>query len=347
MEAPNTDAAVAESSPAPDFQTYRQEADAAELAGRSPSLGEQSAGAPTAQPAEQAVSTETQRDAASETADPPKKGAHLKARLSDLEAEKARLQEELRTVKLLRQELAAMRQPAADTTKPGSDPAPQQPTKAEWKRYTLHPDAPKVEDFDAYEDFTAAQSAFVIGRVLEERQEQARLDAESSRRVQEDVGKIEALKGRLAKAREADPEFDQKVDPGLMQLTPRFALAPGEAPRPANVLIEEIVTSDAAAELLVYFSTPDGQREWGNLIASKTPAALMRAFGRVEARFLGGSRAEPAKPAAAHVTGAPEPPTILGRQPAAADRVKSAAEKGDFASYKAAADAAELAKLRR
>jgi len=346
MEAPTTGAAVADSPAAPDFRAYAQEADAADLRRDAPDTSDETADPSPAEPAAQAASTDAKRDAGSDPAAPPK-GQRLKERLSDLEAEKARLHEELRTVKLLKQELAALRQPAADTTKPASAPAPHaQSTKAEWQRYRQHPDAPKVEDFESYEDFVAAQGLFIADRRYEERQQRERLEAESQQRVQSVQQKIDGFLGTLSKAREADPEFDAKVDPGLLSLVPAFALRSDEPVRPANVLLQEVITSEAAADLLVHFSTPEGQQEWAKAVSAETPADLLRAFGRIEARFLGGSRAEADKPAPKPVTKAPAPPTVLGRQPASPDRAAAALAKGDFRGYSAAADAEDLAKFR-
>jgi len=121
----------------------------------------------------------------------------------------------------------------------------------------------------------------------------------------------------------------------------------GEEMRPANVLLQAVVESDAAAPLLLHFSTPAGQQDWSNIAAAPTPAAMLRAFGRIEARFLSdGSQAPAPKPAAKPITSAPEPPTALGRRASSPDVAASALAKGDFAGYRAAADAADLAKFR-
>lgn len=347
VEAQPGSGVTADSPAAPDFTTYARDADARDL-GRASTAPDTSTGAdaasPTAQPGDQAASTDAHAaDSASAKPDSPKP-RNLQTRKEQIETEIADLRAKLDLRRALRDELATLDRSKAE---PAPESRPAKPTTAEWQRYRLHPDAPKTEDFDTYEDFVAAQATFIADKRYEEREARAKLDAESRERVGSVQRTIQTFKDRIKAAREADPEFDAKVDPGLLEIVPAFALRVNEPVRPANVLLQSCVESDAASALLLHFSTPEGQKEWAELTSQATPAAMLRAFGRVEARFLSGSAAgdvPPAKP----VTTAPAPPVILGmKPPASPDRVRAAVAAGDYRAYEAAADAADLAVRRR
>jgi hypothetical protein len=336
MDTPDSGASPAASPTAPDFLAFSAAADAADL-GHAPDSGAPSDASPASEPAAQAAP-----DAGVKAPDKPAKNA--KTRTEQLDTEITDLREKLRIRAALREELQQTAHPADDP--PASEPA--QPTRAEWQRYRQHPDAPKVEDFDAYEDFVAAQSVFVADQRFEERQRAHAADQRSRERLTETEQTISTFRERAQAARDADPEFDQKVDPGLMELVPAFALRPHEPVRPANVLMQECVKSDAAPALLLHFSTPEGQKDWQRIAAAATPAEMLKAFGRVEARFLSDGPPAAARAAASLVSSAPEPPTTLGRRPPASpDRAGAAIKAGDFGAYQAAADAADLAVRRR
>jgi hypothetical protein len=344
MSDPTPGADSAASPTAPDFSAYESAANAADVARVSPPRGAKDADSPSAEPDAQAAGTPAEA-AASEAAppsDPPKKNA--KTRGPELDAEIADLREKLRIRAALREELAQAPRPAADAKPAESSTA--KPTVAEWQRYRQHPDAPKVEDFGEYEDFVAAQAVFVADRRFEERQARERADAESRGRLSETQQHITGFHNRLKAAREKDPAFDSKIDPGLLEVVPAFALRPGEALGPANVLLQECVKSEAAPDLLAYFSTQEGQAAWQRVCSAPTPAEMLKRFGRIEARFL--SDGAPAAPAAAiPVSSAPPPPTTLGtRPPSAPDRAGAAVKAGDFSAYEAAQNAADLARLR-
>lgn len=346
---PGTGASSVESPPTPDFSAYVREADARDL-GRTTTpdtdTGAHDADSPSAQPGQQAPSTEG-RPAASEPAvpGPEKKPHNLQTRRGQVDAEIEDLREKLKLRRALRDELATLDRPAAKTP-PVSDPAPPA-TPALWQRYRLHPDAPQVEAFEQYEDFVAAMGVFIADQRAQERESRARLDRESHERMSAVEQDISTFNGRIKAAREADPDFDTKIHPGLTEIIPAFALRPDEPVHPANVLVQEIVRSEAASPLLVHFSTPEGREDWNRLVGTPTPAAMLRAFGRIEARFLTDGPAAADRPPAKPVTSAPAPPKTLGtKPPVSADRAAAAIKAGDFLAYKRAADAADLARSR-
>lgn len=346
-----TGAAVADSPAAPDFSAFKRDADARDLARVSPSrsLGAHDSGTPTDPPAEPAAPTGATSDAGSDPAAPAKNssGKNLQTRHQELDQEIAGLQEKLKLRRALREELDADRGKANDS--PASKPAPAA-SVPDWQRWATHPDAPKVEDFEgpnAYEDFVTARAAFVAERTTEAREQRASADRQSRERMQSIDQTIQTFRGRIDEATKADPTFEAKIHPGLMEIRPAFALGPGDVLQPANAIMQACVESDAAPQLLLHFSGDEGRAEWQALLKEPTPAAMLRRFGRIEARFLAGSTAASVKTPAQSVTRAPEPPTTLGKRAASSDPLRSALGKGDYTAYKQAADSADLARMRR
>lgn len=172
-------AAVADSPTAPDFASFSREQDARDVERFS---GPTAPAAAHADPAPEAPAAPEQADSPPADPSPGKPKKNLDSRLQELDTKNAELRERLRVNRLLREEMANLER-AATTPKPASDPA-SPPKPQEWQRYKLHPDAPKVEDFEVYEDYLDARSTFIADRRYEERQQRERLDAESSRRAQ-------------------------------------------------------------------------------------------------------------------------------------------------------------------
>lgn len=337
--------APAASPTAPDFAAFSKEADARDLESFSPSPTNAD---PSPAPVGDTPASQDAGAADSPPAKPVDKPKNLQTRTEQVNADVEQLQEKLRLRKALREELDALGR--TEPAKPASDPAAPAP-KATWERYKHLPDAPKPDNFDSYEDYLDARAEFIVEKHTEARERHAAAERASNERVKGTETKITAFTERVVKAREADPEFDAKIDPGLLKIVPAFSLLKGEPVQPANVLLQEIVTSEAATALLVHFSTPDGHAEWqamAKLAYEDSPAAMLRAFGRTEARFLSTEKPAAAVAAAKPFTSAPAPPTVLGKEPAASpDRAKAAMRTGNYRDYEAAADAADLAVRRR
>lgn len=351
---PGSGAPSADSPTAPAFSSYARDADQRDLAsfrGESTTVVPRDASSPAgdagASPDAAADAAAPSDQASDDPSKPAPKARNLETRSKEVSEEVAKLQEQIRLRKALREELAALGGPSGTANSQGSQPAAkEEPALSDWERYLAHPDAPREENFDDYRKFVAAMSSFATKRALEDHERRQALDRDSQRRMSETQKTIQTFHERIGKARETDPGLDDKIDPGLLSIVPAFALRQGEELRPANVLLQAVVESDAAAPLLVHFSTPAGQQEWSNIAAAPSPAAMLRAFGRIEARFLTDGSPAPAKAAAKPITSAPEPPTALGRRASTPDVAAAALAKGDFAGYKAAADAADLAKHR-
>lgn len=343
---PDSGAAVPADSPtAPDFAAFEREQNARDLDRVSRPA------APAADRVDQAPDADLASDSAdSPSAPPPPTDApkkNLDTRIAQLKAENEQLSQELRTRRLMREELAKLNAPAPSNDKPASEPATRTPAQ-DWQRYRNHPDAPQVESFESYEDYLDARSAFIADRKFEERERSARLDAESQKRAQSMQDRITSFHERLKSAREADPTFHDKLDPGLLEVEPAFALPPGAPVLPHNVLAQHVVWSEASTALLAHFSTPEGQQDWQRLCKTETPADLMLGFGRLEARFLGGAPAASTQTPAKTVSSAPPPPTTVGsRASGPVDRKDHAVRNRDYSAYEAAADAEDLAVRRR
>lgn len=288
---------------------------------------------------EQAASTEVIDKPASEPGKP--KGDKLKARNVELDKENEELREKLRIRHALREELARTERPP--DAKP-SESSTEKPTQSEWQRYKALPGAPKEEDFDTYADFTAAQSLFITDQRWDEHQSRAR-ERGQAQQQQEAVERVsQEASARVLKYAEANPGFETRVDPRILEVKTVAQLGPKDRIGPHNVLAEEIAKSPVTPQLLEHFSTDDGRKDWSRLCALP-PTDLLRAFGRLEARFEAGA---PAAAPTKTLSTAPNPATVLGARPAdTADPIETAVREKDQERYEREANKRELAALRR
>ena len=340
---PDSGAAVpAESPTAPDFSAFEQEQNTADLARFRPA-------SPAADRADQAPDpvSESAAPPADDPSPDPKPKKNLDTRIAQLKGENDELSQQLRTRRMLREELSKLNAPPAKNDPPASKPASQ--TQAQdWQRYKGHPDAPQVESFESYEDYLDARAVFLADRRFEDRERTSRLDAESKQRAQSLQDRITGFHDRLKSARDSDPDFEATLNPSLLEVEPAFALPHGTPIRAHNVLAQHLVWSEASTALLKHFSTPEGQQDWARLCQTETPADLMLGFGRLEARFLGDVPAKAAPAPAKPVSTAPPPPTTVGsRASGPVDRKDHAVRNRDYSAYEAAANAEDLAVRRR
>lgn len=312
------------------------------------SKGEKDTATPAVPPVEQAASTDATTQPASEPGKAPKeKGA--KARISELDAEIERdrqaIQERLRTRALVREELSALDRPNKDARQP--EPSTGKPTtQAEWERFAAMPDAPNEDDFASVRDYTIAMSLFVSDKRDGERAQRARMTDAQTRHAESVKKTVDSAAQRIEAYRAKDPDLESKINPDLTAVVPAKLVPRGQAIGPDNALMQEILDSDFTPELFIHFSTPEGQTEWNRLcqLGSQNPAALLRAFGRVEARFES-SKADPT-PAPKHVSSAPTPPVTLGSRTAdTSDPLESAIKRKDTAAYIREANKRDLAAL--
>jgi hypothetical protein len=227
--------------------------------------------------------------------------------------------------------------PAARTDPPA---APATETKvAEWKRLASMPDAPKLADFDSVEEHAAAMAFFVNKTLHQERldQEAGRQSEESRARYLNERG--QEYGGRLAAAKEADPDIVSKIAPAIMAARPLSGLSDAERPKAtfANLVAETGLFSEDPAGLYVYLSA--NEKEAARIASLPTPEAALRALAQLDGR-LTAARSAPAAPAKTTktLTDAPAPDNTVGSRAsdAAADPVMAAAKKGDFKQFRAA-----------
>jgi hypothetical protein len=153
----------------------------------------------------------------------------------------------------------------------------------------------------------------------------------------------QTYQSRVADATKADPKFWDGVtfDPRI-DVHPANRMPAGAEITAANVIAQEILTSEAPAPLLKYLNTHP--EELNRLLASPHPGAVARAIGRIEAS-LSLTAPQPA-PAGDPVSLAPKPtPDLIGKKPAQpADELADAIKSGDFARYKELTDRKELSR---
>jgi hypothetical protein len=301
---------------------------------------EKTAESSPAQPVEQAASTDATKPASEAK---PGKGQHLKARISEVDAEIERdrqaLQERLRTRALIREELARTAQPDATAAASSAERKPEQGGDG------TDPSDPKPKDtdFEQFAEYLDARDAWNerrIGRKMAAERQQSE-QASTLRSIGE------RATARVEEYAKIDPEFVSRVDHRIFDVPVASAVhAAGQPVGPQHVLAEEILTSDYTPQLLLHFSTPEGQKDWSRICqaGSRNPAAIAREIGRLESTF---TRAPNSAPATKHVSSAPTPPTVLGQRTAeSADPLESAIKRKDGLAYERLANERELAGMR-
>jgi hypothetical protein len=298
-----------------------------------PVSADQPADAAPATPVDQATSTDVQTKPDSEPGDPAKpKGKGVKERNAELDAEIAELNEKLRLRREIRRELDATdrAQPKPDV-KPDSSPAVDK--KAEAARFRAMPDAPKLEDFESYDDWAIEMASFVADKKLEERDRRSQQEATARQEEQRFTEKVTKASERFKGYLEKHPEAKDRIRPELLAIVPISQLRPSETPGPHNFIAEQIFESDFTGELVDHFSTDAGVQDFQRLMRL-SPDAIVREIGRIEARFMdSGTKTTPVR-APKTISTAPDPAETLGRRPAApADRLEAALHTGDFSAY--------------
>jgi hypothetical protein len=307
--------------------------------------------AAAAEPGKQAASNpDALRDeAATETAKPEKKkapGQKLSAseRKAQIDQENRELQESLKLRKALRQELDAMGQPASpkETKKEAASSTVAEGAKdPAWKKYSKHPDAPKVTDpqFEDLADYAAAMGVFVAEKIAEEKASEvydrrAGQDRESYTRDQEFFELADAAEQRASKELEADPGILDRIDDRWKALNPSDRLAPGETLSPAHFVKDRVTFHSDHPLKLAEWLTADGSKELKR-VARLSPDRIIRELAIKDFQFGSPDSQETADDDAAvvsskHVSKAPAPIATLGRKAAAArDPLEKAIKDGN------------------
>lgn len=263
---------------------------------------------------ETAVSTETLPAPASEPGTPkPKKNAE------------SRIQELLQERAALRAELEAAKRPATpvsvpDVTPAASSPAPIGPKFPEFDRWIQTQPA----DAQSYEDYIDARAAHVFTQqqqAYERQQAHAAAERESSE--------------RLSTYRQRAEAFIQEHGDYWQVITP----VTDQAPRTptADAMGDVIVRSPHPPQLLYHLGS---HLEEFNRLLSLPPHQAAYELGQLAATL-----SAPASPVVKTLSTAPEPPPTLRSKPATpVDDLEAAIKRGDFASYKLAANRRALAR---
>lgn len=319
MAFPTPDAPKTEPAPSPDSSDEPTPADSA-----------------PAVPDSQAASTEATPPPASEPGKPPKKNAdsrkeELRRDIESMLAERAALKAELEADRARLQ----TRPPGPDVTA-ASSPAPDRSLPETIQSPDI--DRPPLTE----EAFFASFPGATVGEFA---RYAARYEILTDRRMtdaaQVKVGRAKAFEARIAEAITTDPDFWAKQDRRLAEARPVDTLRPDEPVTPWNVLAQEILVADNPVGLIQHLSAH--RAEIDALLAERTPVALARRLGRLEASLT--TTASPPAPAGNPVSLAPVPPLTLGSKPATkpVDELEEAVRVGDVATYIRIANAREIA----
>jgi general stress protein YciG len=182
--------------------------------------------------------------------------------------------------------------------------APEQPKPAAEAGAPAQPGGrPVADQYETYEDFVEALTDWKADQREAKKQAEATQRAQVEQHTQALTSTMDGFLGRLAKAREATPDLETRIDPRLTALVPAFTLPPGQEPGPLNVLGQELIESEHSVELMLYLS--EHEEEVVALLKSPSPAALARGVGRLEAKLAG--QPEPEAPRERPVSKAPAP----------------------------------------
>jgi hypothetical protein len=249
------------------------------------------------------------------------------------------------------------------TGQPNGQAPPTETAKQRAARYLALPDAPKVDDFDSYPEYTAAQTLFLQDRL---QAEQAAVEGQRAQQQQQHarlIARDQTFRERLTAAKAADPAFV----PGLSEEAKNLgglehARRSGVTPGPAHIIGELLYDSPHAVAFLKHISADP--QAFAQLLALPEAIAqlppqwrakahvdhLVTEFRRLEGRLAyettlaAGDPARgddaPPSPFSSSVSSAPPPPPTLTKAGRSADPVRSALERGDFAAY----DRAEMAR---
>lgn len=315
------------------------------------------AGKPLTPPAASSPASETPPPADSSPATPEKRTDKraTENRVPDLLAERAQLRLENER---LQRELAQHRQPA-----PPPDARPAAPSPAKAPTITYPPELSSYDTYLAkqpdasYEDYMDARADF--------RTDQREQQRDASRREQDERSQVDssirardqAYAERMAKVRDADPQFLETVSEDVKRLKPFEAFernehglrdpGTGQYVKPGYPAIaEEILSSSDPYALMRHFS--DHPQELHRM-AGLHPRQLLKEMGALERSLTkSDTPATPATPPAKTVTDAPPPPTYLGTRPAPpVNPVEAAVAADDVAAYRKARLAERMANLDR
>lgn len=170
-------------------------------------------------------------------------------------------------------------------------------TAPDWSRFKNMPGVPRVEQFDAYEDYSMALAAFVADARHQER-DVVRHQAYQQRQIEESQQQQQQQwMSRLQDASTQDPELMASLNPDTPMSLPMQHLA---------------MDSPVGIEMLKWLSANPGESQ---RLSTLHPAETYREMGKLEARLEAASVRGPARV----VSSAKAPIKPLGTSPPVAD----------------------------
>ena len=169
-------------------------------------------------------------------------------------------------------------------------------TAPDWSRFKNMPGVPRVEQFDAYEDYSMALAAFVADARHQER-DVVRHQAYQQRQIEESQQQQQQWMSRLRDASAQDPELMASLNPDTPMSLPMQHLA---------------MDSPVGIEMLKWLSA---NPEESQRLSTLHPAETYREMGKLEARLEAASVRGPARV----VSSAKAPIKPLGTSPPVAD----------------------------
>ena len=167
------------------------------------------------------------------------------------------------------------------------------PGGGDWARFKQIPGVPALENFDAYEDYSMAMSAFVADVRHHERDAERASAYQAHQHQQAKDAQTSQWNNRLDEARGQDPDFDSSLNPDTPMSLPMQHLA---------------MESPQGIQILQWLSA---NPEESQRISSLHPAETYREMGKLEARL----EAAPSRASARAVSNARPPIRPLGTSP--------------------------------
>jgi transcription elongation GreA/GreB family factor len=176
--------------------------------------------------------------------------------------------------------------------------SPQAAPQPDWARFKALPAAPKADQFENYDDYTAALATFVTDARQHEHETRRHEYLQAQSQEQAHEAHAAQWQERLAQARVDTPDLDATLDPTVPMSLPMQYLA---------------MESPVGIQILQYLSAhPDESQRMSTL----HPAEVYRSMGKLEERLSAASR--PSGPARS-VSHAKPPIQPLGSSPHAPD----------------------------
>ena len=176
--------------------------------------------------------------------------------------------------------------------------SPQAAPQPDWARFKALPAAPKADQFENYDDYTAALATFVTDARQHEHETRRHQYLQAREQQVAESARATQWQNRLAQARTETPNLDATLDPTVPMSVPMQYLA---------------MESPVGIQLLQYLSAhPDESQRLSTL----HPAEVYREMGKIEERLSAAST--PSGPARV-VSHAKPPIQPLGSSPHAPD----------------------------